>query len=91
MDLSYAAAVKLGFDLQGTAPVRLTVVVAAVGGPVPRTMLASVGGGAGAGIVVGPTSSASGVSAANGGSGPYLQAGAFRSRESAERMQASIR
>ena len=103
MDLSFAAAVKLGFDLQGTAPVRVEVIAAALGSPIPRTLLA-----AGPSRAALPFSSATNASATNastttassasarafssGSDGAlFLQAGAFRSRESAERLRTSIR
>lgn len=112
MDLSYAAAVKLGFDLQGTAPVRLTVLGAATGSPVARTALATTARsaplpGAGPGIVVRPVSAPSVTSGTTPGTtgksdgaalalnSPasnafYLQAGAFKSRDAAERLRTSI-
>ncbi len=81
IDLSYAAAVKLGFDLRGTAPVRVEMVAAPYGEAVPRTRIAA--------------SSASQSGAARTGSASaynfYLQAGAFRSREAAERLSAALR
>ena len=81
LDLSFAAAVKLGFDVQGTAPVRIEVVAAAQGSPIPRTLLAALPArGAAAG----------GAFASAADRALFLQAGAFRSRASAERMKSSI-
>lgn len=86
IDLSYAAAVKLGFDLQGTAPVRIEMVAAPTGVAQVRRPRA-----------------APAVAAAAAPAGParadrpcadapiYLQAGAFRSREAAERMERVLR
>lgn len=65
IDLSYAAAVKLGFDLQGTAPVQVEMVAA--------PSFPDVGPDRGPYVERSATNSF------------YLQAGAFRSRESAER------
>ena len=83
IDLSYAAAVKLGFDLNGTAPVRVEMVSAPTGNPVPRTRLARTGPTGNANPMAAPA----GASAANSF---YLQAGAFRSREAAARLSAAI-
>ena len=108
MDLSFAAAVKLGFDLQGTAPVRLEMVAAAQGSPIPRTLLANAPRRLPDPFtVVAPTSSfssntgSSNTGSSNagspntgltsGGAGElFLQAGAFHSREAAERMRGAI-
>ena len=103
MDLSFAAAVKLGFDLQGTAPVRLEMVAAAQGSPIPRTLLANAPRRMPDPFtVVAPTSSFSSnagssnagspnTGVTSGGAGElFLQAGAFHSREAAERMRGAI-
>ena len=98
MDLSFAAAVKLGFDLQGTAPVKLEVVAAAQGSPIPRTQIARADSTPSPLVIV-PNArveaqtvamTAPAFSAASDGA-LFLQAGAFRSREGAERLRTIIR
>ncbi len=86
IDLSYAAAVKLGFDLQGTAAVRVEVVAAPTAplGPVPGTRLASTRSASSAL----PQRAREALSSAEA---IYLQAGAFRSREAAERVSRTLR
>ena len=85
IDLSYAAAVKLGFDLQGTAPVRVEVVAAPTApvGPVPGVRLASSRRASAI-----PARAGAALSAAES---IYLQAGAFRSRDAAERVSRTLR
>ncbi len=86
IDLSYAAAVKLGFDLNGTAPVRVEMMAAPFGEAVPRTRVARPAL---------PSATQFGGSAARNRTASannfYLQAGAFRSREAAERLSAALR
>ena len=115
IDLSYAAAVKLGFDLNGTAPVRVEMLAAPYGTVVPRTRLArnavrddtqtitpaarSRTAAAGGAAVSAASSTAAAVSTASAvatstesvANNFYLQAGAFRSREAAERMMKLLR
>jgi len=78
IDLSYAAAYKLGFANQGTALVHLEAIV-----PSQTVMLAS-------NTATNPPSTASGASNASA-SGRYLQAGAFSDMRAAQRLSDRLR
>lgn len=77
IDLSYAAAWKLGFVEQGTA----TVVVEAIAPGEPAPALARAPG---------PAASAAPATAASQAPGVFLQLGAFAARESAEAFRARV-
>lgn len=85
IDLSYAAAKKLGFVDQGTAPVEVTAIN-------PDTWIAQQGGGNQ--MAVRPTSSGSEPAAPTPGyqlpGNTFLQAGAFGSRQSAESLRRQL-
>jgi len=97
IDLSYAAAVKLGFQNRGTARVRIE---ALTGTPESQARVAEASPATGAGAAVSapvlatgvpmmPPGRGAGVSVA-GGTPIYLQAGAFRHRAGAERLRDSL-
>ena len=88
LDLSYAAAVKLGFVEQGTARVRVTVLDA----PGPDAAASSLGPAGGAGA---PSAPAVDTADAKDPGGPgaryFLQAGAFSDRRWADARVAALR
>jgi rare lipoprotein A len=80
IDLSYAAAVRLGVDRTGTARVE----VRAVDGPGDAPLLLAGGGGGGGGTAVAPR-------AASTSGKQWVQAGSFADKDNAQRLVARLR